>query len=75
MAELLLEDNANVNLMNVNTATALIYAVCFIHQELVDIILNHSVALSVEGKDGFTTKNHAKKLGLERLQQLLQYRI
>jgi hypothetical protein len=36
------------------------------------IILNHTVDLSVEGKEGFTTKNHAKKLGLERLQQLLQ---
>jgi len=39
---------------------------------LVDIRQNHSVALSVDDKDGFTTKNHAKKLGLERLQQLHQ---
>jgi|GEM_PF-2378774 ankyrin repeat protein len=58
--------------MNANGATALICAISFIHQELVDIILNHTVDLSVEGKEGFTTKNHAKKLGLERLQQLLQ---
>jgi|AntRauMFilla1563_2_1112583.scaffolds.fasta_scaffold00219_14 hypothetical protein len=47
--------------MNANGAKALIYADSFMHQELVDVILNHAVALSVEGKEGFTTKNHVKK--------------
>lgn len=67
-----LEDNANINLMNTNRSTVLICAGSFMPQELVDVILNHAVDFSVGGKDGFTTKNHAKRLGLKRIQQLFQ---
>jgi hypothetical protein len=51
-AESFLEDNAGINLMNTNRSTALIYAHSFMHQELVDVVLNHAVDFFVEGREG-----------------------
>ena len=71
IAQLLIEHGANVNTVNFNGATALIFAATFARTTLVKLLLNCGADASLEDDRGHSALDHAKIQGIREVITIL----
>lgn len=72
IAKLLIESGADVNAVNLNQATALIYAATFAQSEIAQMLIENGADLSHKDEKGNTAFDHAKMQGASNLMEILE---